>query len=200
MVRPIQTLGTYAVITVRRTTSGCVASTRFRELTGAYRRVSASAQPPRPLRTSSRRRSPGCHPRPREISKARPGLPWPPTSGSRPSSLSLFTRTSRPRRARTDHLLGGPPRRLAAEPGALYRAAAPVALGDPIADTRRADRARSPSSAGRASYVSRIPSTRSTGAPSPSRVSLPTRSVNASPRPARSIPSRPSSTPRPARL
>ena len=43
MVRPIQPLGTYGVITVRRTKSGYVASARFRELTGAYRRVSASA-------------------------------------------------------------------------------------------------------------------------------------------------------------
>jgi integrase len=43
VVRPIQPLGTYGVITVRRTKSGYVASTRFRELTGAYRRVSASA-------------------------------------------------------------------------------------------------------------------------------------------------------------
>lgn len=43
MVRPIQPLGTYGVITVRRTQSGYVASARFRELTGAYRRVSASA-------------------------------------------------------------------------------------------------------------------------------------------------------------
>jgi hypothetical protein len=43
VVRPIQPLGTYGVITVRRTKNGYVASTRFRELTGAYRRVSASA-------------------------------------------------------------------------------------------------------------------------------------------------------------
>ena len=43
MVRPIQPLGTYGVITVRRTKNGYVASARFREMTGAYRRVSASA-------------------------------------------------------------------------------------------------------------------------------------------------------------
>lgn len=43
MARPLQPLGTYGVIAVRRTDSGYVARTRFREPTGAYRRVSVSA-------------------------------------------------------------------------------------------------------------------------------------------------------------
>lgn len=43
MARPIQPLGTYGVINVRHTERGYVARTRFRELTGAYRRVSVSA-------------------------------------------------------------------------------------------------------------------------------------------------------------
>ena len=43
MVRPVQPLGTFGVVSVRRTKRGHVASTRFRELIGAYRRVTASA-------------------------------------------------------------------------------------------------------------------------------------------------------------
>lgn len=42
MARPAQPLGTFGVITVRRTRRGYVASTRFREPTGAYRRVTAT--------------------------------------------------------------------------------------------------------------------------------------------------------------
>ena len=44
MVRPVQPLGTYGVITVRRRQDRYVAGTRFRELTGGYRRVTASAE------------------------------------------------------------------------------------------------------------------------------------------------------------
>jgi hypothetical protein len=36
VARPIQPLGTYGVITVRRGKVGYVASARFREATGAY--------------------------------------------------------------------------------------------------------------------------------------------------------------------
>ena len=43
MARPVQPLGTFGVVSVRRTKRGYVASTRFRELTGPYRRVTASA-------------------------------------------------------------------------------------------------------------------------------------------------------------
>lgn len=42
MARPTQPLGTFGVITVRRTDRGYVASTRFREFTGGYRRVTAT--------------------------------------------------------------------------------------------------------------------------------------------------------------
>lgn len=44
MARPLQPLGTFGVITVRRTSRGYVASTRFRETSGAYRRVTASGE------------------------------------------------------------------------------------------------------------------------------------------------------------
>jgi len=44
MARPVQPLGTFGVITVRRTSRGYVALTRFREHTGAYRRVSATGE------------------------------------------------------------------------------------------------------------------------------------------------------------
>lgn len=44
MARPVQPLGTFGKITVRRVKTGYVASTRLRELTGAYRRVTASAE------------------------------------------------------------------------------------------------------------------------------------------------------------
>jgi integrase len=44
VARPAQQLGTFGVITVRRTSRGYVASTRFRELTGAYRRVTATGE------------------------------------------------------------------------------------------------------------------------------------------------------------
>ena len=43
MARPVQPLGTFGVVSVRRTKRGYVASTRFRELIGAYRRVTAGA-------------------------------------------------------------------------------------------------------------------------------------------------------------
>lgn len=43
MARPIQPLGTFGKITVQRTKTGYVASARFREFNGSYRRVSASA-------------------------------------------------------------------------------------------------------------------------------------------------------------
>ena len=43
MARPVQPLGTFGKVTVRRTKTGHVASTRFRELNGSYRRVSAKA-------------------------------------------------------------------------------------------------------------------------------------------------------------
>ena len=44
MARPVQPLGTFGLITVRRTSRGYVALTRFREQTGAYRRVTATGE------------------------------------------------------------------------------------------------------------------------------------------------------------
>ena len=43
MARPVQPLGTFGRITVKRTKTGYVAGTRFRELNGSYRRVTAKA-------------------------------------------------------------------------------------------------------------------------------------------------------------
>jgi len=44
MVRPTQPLGTFGKITVKRTRTGYVATTRFRELNGSYRRVTANGE------------------------------------------------------------------------------------------------------------------------------------------------------------
>jgi hypothetical protein len=44
MARPVQPLGTLGVITVRRTSRGYVALTRFREHSGVYRRVTATGE------------------------------------------------------------------------------------------------------------------------------------------------------------
>ena len=43
MARPVQPLGTFGTITVKRTKAGYIASTRFRELNGTYRRVTATS-------------------------------------------------------------------------------------------------------------------------------------------------------------
>lgn len=44
MVRPTQPPGTYGKVTVTRARTGYVATTRFRELTGSYRRVTANGE------------------------------------------------------------------------------------------------------------------------------------------------------------
>lgn len=44
VARPVQPLGTFGKIAVKRTKKGYIASTRFRELTGAYRSVTVSAE------------------------------------------------------------------------------------------------------------------------------------------------------------